>query len=246
MVGRLARSERRIGWAHASVREPAAVRFYTERLEADSGHVIDRCAALVTPFGIDLPVPRLFPFRLSHYAVVRARREIAELEGRPFVMLNPGAGWPTKQWPAERFAQLGRRVRLELRRETVVSFGPGEESLVDRMCGQDDGLRPLRLNLHELSAMAGRTDCFIGGDTGPMHIASACGAPVVALFGPTDPVRNGPFHPDDRVVHRQLPCSNSYKRRCPEAAHRCMDFSVDEVFAAVADRLRIVEAARGR
>ncbi|HQO24506.1 MAG TPA: glycosyltransferase family 9 protein [Acidobacteriota bacterium] len=242
-VVRLARTDHRIGWARASLREPAAARFYDEHVDAGSGHVIDRCARLVAPLGVTLPVPRVFPFQLPASAAVRAEKERCALDGRPFIMINPGAGWPTKQWPAEHYAQVGRLVRERLAREVVVTHGPREEHLVERMRNEDSRIRPLRLNLTELAALAGHADCFLSGDTGPMHIASASGAPVVALFGPTDPDRNGPFHPDDIALHRTLPCSNSYKRRCDEAMHRCMDFTVEEVFAAVARRLQSAEAA---
>lgn len=243
VVVRLARSGHRIGWDRESLRETAAARFYDERVVAGSGHVIDRCARLVAPLGVTLPVPRVFPFQLPASAATRSEKERCALDGRPFIMINPGAGWPTKQWPAERYAQVGRLVRERLAREVVVTHGPREEHLVERMRNEDSRIRPLRLSLAELAALAGYADCFLSGDTGPMHIASASGAPVVALFGPTDPVRNGPFHPDDIVLHRTLPCSNSYKRRCDEAMHRCMDFTVDEVFDAVARRLQTTGAA---
>ncbi len=245
-VCRLARTDHRLGWKCESLREPAAARFYSERIDAGTGHVIDRCARLAAALGVTLPVPRQFPFHLPASAAARADKELRALDGRPFILINPGAGWPTKQWPAERYAQLGRLVRERLAREILVTYGPREEHLVERMRREDNSIRPVRLNLTELSALAGRADCFVSGDTGPMHIASASGAPVVALFGPTDPVRNGPFHSDDIALHRDLPCSNSYRRQCPEAAHRCMDFSVDEVFAAVARRLQIAEAARAQ
>jgi len=242
-VARLAKTGHRIGWVGESLREPAAARCYGEQVIAGEGHVIDRCARLVAPLGVILPVPRVFPFLLPAAAAARADKERCALDGRPFIMINPGAGWPTKQWPAERYGQVGRLVRERLAREVVVTHGPHEEHLVERMRREDSLLRPLRLNLTELAALTGHADCFLSGDTGPMHIASASGTPVVALFGPTDPVRNGPFHRDDIVLHRTLPCSNSYRRRCDEAMHRCMDFTVDEVFAAVARRLQIAEAA---
>lgn len=243
VVVRLARTDHRIGWDKDSLREPAAARFYTEQVVAGGGHVIDRCARLVAPLGVTLPVPRVFPFQLPASAGARAANECSALDGRPFIMINPGAGWPTKQWPPERYAQVGRLVRERLAREVVVTYGPREEPLVERMRSEDSRIRPLRLTLAELAALAEHADCFLSGDTGPMHIASASGAPVVALFGPTDPVRNGPFHRNDITLHHPLPCSNSYKRRCDEAMHRCMDFTVDEVFAAVARRLQIAEAA---
>jgi heptosyltransferase-1 len=246
VVTRLSGAPRRIGWVPARLREPGAARFYTQREDgiADGLHVIDWCAALVRPLGIDR-VPWTFPLRFPERAMQRAADVRQSLGNRGFAMVNPGAGWPTKQWNPERFGCLSARISRELGLSVLVSLGPGEETLAEQVRQACPESIPVCLNLLEFAALAADATIFVGGDTGPMHLASAVGAPVVAMFGPSDPVRNGPFHPRDIRLHRRLPCSGSYRRRCPEAEHRCMNFTVDEVFAAVRRRLALEVSHRG-
>jgi len=247
LIGLLARSGRRIGWARPHLRVPLARYGYGTRVSLEPGtdHVIDWCAALVKPLGITR-VERRFPFQIPGEALRKVETALLPLGGQPFVVINPGGGWPTKCWPAERYGELAVRIAAALKLGVVVTTGPGEAPLVVRMKASGGDFVRLELDLLELAALAGRTRCFIGGDTGPMFVASAMGAPVVALYGPTDPRRNGPFHPDDVALHRRFPCSNCYRRTCPDAEHRCMDFAVDEVLDAVQLRLERREANRGR
>jgi lipopolysaccharide heptosyltransferase I len=238
VVLRLSRSRERIGWASRWLREPGAARFYTTAVDqVDPGtHVIGWCAALLRPLGIE-SVSWKFPIRLPE-AAVREADGLWNGLGRPrFILVNPGAGWPTKQWAPDRFGQLCARVLRETGLVPLVSRGPGEAPLVEAVREHCPGAVSVNVNLTVFAALAAKAACFVGGDTGPMHLASAMGTPVVALFGPSDPARNGPFHPRDVVLHRRLPCSGSYRRRCPDAEHKCMNFTVDEVFEAVSRRL---------
>jgi heptosyltransferase I len=238
VVLRLSRSRLRIGWSAGWLREPAAARFYNTTVDvAGAGmHVIDWCASLLRPLGIERVAWR-FPVRLPEAAVLEADRLWNDL-GRPrFILVNPGAGWPTKQWSAERYGQLCARIRRETGLTPLLSHGPGEGPLVQAVRQHCPEAAPLKASLVVFAALATKAACFVGGDTGPMHIASAMGTPVVALFGPSDPVRNGPFHLRDEVLHRRLPCSGSYRRQCPDAEHKCMNFTVDEVFEAIRRRL---------
>ncbi len=238
VVLRLSRARQRIGWAARWLREPGAARLYTTAVDqvGDGSHVIDWCASLLRPLGIG-SVPWNFPLRLPEPAVAEAGR-VWERLGRPrFILVNPGAGWPTKQWAADRFGRLCARILRETGLAPLLTHGPGEEALIRAVREHCPEAALVSVDLIVFAALAAKADCFVGGDTGPMHIASAMGTPVVALFGPSDPVRNGPFHPRDAVLHRRLPCSGSYRRSCPDAAHKCMDFTVDEVFEAVLRRL---------
>jgi lipopolysaccharide heptosyltransferase I len=240
VVLRLSRARERIGWAARWLREPGAACLYTtavEKVEADM-HVIDWCAALLRPLGIE-KVPWTFPFRLPEPAVKEAGDLWSGLGKPRFVLVNPGAGWPTKQWAPDRFGQLCARLRRETGLVPLLTYGPGESTLVEEVREHCPEAVPVSVNLVVFAALAAKAACFVGGDTGPMHIASAMGTPVVALFGPSDPARNGPFHPRDAALHHRLPCSGSYRRRCPDAEHKCMNFTVDEVFEAV--RRRIAE-----
>jgi ADP-heptose:LPS heptosyltransferase len=118
----------------------------------------------------------------------------------------------------------------------VVTYGPGEEPLLAEVAAVFPEIVPAPLGLMEFMALCRRTICLVGGDTGPLHIASAMGTPVVGLYGPSLPSRNGPFSGDDIVLWRDLPCAGSYRRRCDD--WRCMDFAVEEVFDAVSQRIQ--------
>jgi len=133
-----------------------------------------------------------------------------------FAVLNPGGGWASKLWPAERFGELARGLR-DLGLRCLVSWGPGEEALADRVVAAADGaaVRSFPTTLLDYVEIARRARLVVAADTGPLHLACAVGTPVVALFGPTDPARNGPFAPADAVVRRTPACAPCYSRTCP-------------------------------
>ena len=111
----------------------------------------------------------------------------------PMVLINPGAGWGAKQWPAERYGEVAHKLSKE-GFLVLVNFGPGEEQLAKDVQEVSDGAaQPITCSVAELIALTRRVSLFIGGDTGPLHLACALGIPIVAIFGPTDPVRNGPY-----------------------------------------------------
>ena len=109
------------------------------------------------------------------------------------MILNPGAGWGAKCWPAESFGAVASAL-AERGMAVVVNHGPAKKHLAEAVRNASGGATvPLKCSVGELIALTRRASLFIGGDTGPMHLAAALGVPVVALFGPTRPERNGPF-----------------------------------------------------
>jgi len=125
---------------------------------------------------------------------------------------------------------------------SIVLWGPGEEPLArtvaDRSLGAARVAPPTSLgDLLELSRAA---SLMISGDTGPLHIAAAVGTPVVAVFGPTDPARNGPWAPSDVTVSRFGACGCHYERRCHRDGWCLADVTVAEVTAAIQQRLSVV------
>jgi ADP-heptose:LPS heptosyltransferase len=112
-----------------------------------------------------------------------------------YVVLSPGGGWLSKCWPAERFGALCRKLRESLGLRCVVNVGPGDNDLAAAVLAASGNAGPIlyRGSLGELMALLSAAACVVGGDTGPLHLAAALGTPLVALFGPTDPVRNGPY-----------------------------------------------------
>jgi heptosyltransferase-1 len=145
--------------------------------------------------------------------------------------------------PPERFGQLARELSV-LGFWPLVSFGPGEEGLADRVVAASGGTarRSFPTTLLDFVEIARRARLVVAADTGPLHLACAVGTPVVALFGPTDPARNGPFAPDDVVVRKTPECAPCYSRSCARHARVMEDISLDEVRAAVERRLALARA----
>jgi heptosyltransferase I len=147
-----------------------------------------------------------------------------------FALLNPGAGWGAKQWPAERYAQVATQL-AEDGLKSLINFGPGEEDLAGAVEAASNGAaQTLTGSLTELIALTRRARLFIGGDTGPMHLAAALGVPVVAIFGPTDPARNGPFGTRSIVLRSAL-SSTSY-HHTSRADQGLLEISSAQVLAA--------------
>ena len=168
--------------------------------------MIDKNLALLRPLGIEAVGLREFPLPRSAEAVARVDAGLAGVGGDGLVVLNPGGGWASKLWPAERFGELARGLRaLGLR--PLVSWGPGEQELADRVVAASGGAaeRSFPTTLLDYVELARRARLVVAADTGPLHLACAVGTPVVALFGPTDPARNGPFAPRRRRVAGRPP-----------------------------------------
>jgi heptosyltransferase-1 len=112
-----------------------------------------------------------------------------------YVVLSPGGGWCSKCWPAERFGALCQKIFQSLSFRCLVNYGPGEDDLASKVRAASSDANPVLFNgeLGQLMSLLRGARCVVGGDTGPLHLAVALGTPVVALFGPTDPARNGPY-----------------------------------------------------
>jgi heptosyltransferase I len=160
-------------------------------------------------------------------------------EGRAFVAVNPVAFWETKLWQDEKFAELCDRIRTEIGIGVVLTGG--EAGRLDRICGRMKTAAANlggRTTLRELACLYRQASLVVTTDSGPMHIAAAVGTPVVALFGPTDPDRTGPYGPGHRVIRRELPCSPCLRKQCE--TKKCMqDIGVGEVFDAVREMVSL-------
>jgi heptosyltransferase-1 len=199
-------------------------------------HVIDRNLAVLRAIGVDAVGSRAFTLpRPAHGALPEA---LAPVVARDFALLNPGGGWPSKLWPAEAWGALA--VEMQARGLTpLVVWGPGEEALAARVAGSSQGAAVVApaTTLLELAELARRAAVVVAADTGPLHIACAVGAPVVALFGPTDPARNGPFAAADVVVRHAPPCAPCHRRGCAVHEGIMKTIEVPEVAQAVDARL---------
>jgi len=178
-----------------------------------------------------------FGLRLPSPAQEYAARALGGDGGAPAVALLPGTRWPTKKWPAQNFAALAKRLsELGLR---CVAVGAGEDREAGAMIRAAAGSSALdltgRAGVVESGAVIARCALAVGNDSGPMHLAAALGVPVVALFGPTDAVRTGPYGAGHVVIHAPVACLRCRRRRC---AVSCMDkISPQRVFDAVRRRL---------
>jgi ADP-heptose:LPS heptosyltransferase len=237
---RLSGARRVLGYARPWRREPSSAVLLRERVTRPAGfvHVIDKNLALLRPLGIEAVGLREFPLPLCGEAIARVDRGLAGLGGGEVAILNPGGGWASKLWPAEHFGELARALHARGLRP-LVSWGPGEDTLADRVVAASDGaaVRSFPTSLLDFAELARRARLVVAADTGPLHLACAVGTPVVALFGPTDPARNGPFAPGDLVVRRVPPCAPCYRRSCGVHAGVMAEIPVAEVLTAVERRL---------
>ncbi len=230
---------RRIGFDSSCIREFGVPLVYTDRVAARSPHVAEQNGELSLRAGARSGVA---PFTLRVTPEEEAQREatMARAGLTRYCVLSPGGGWRSKCWPAERFGELCRRISSELGLRCVVNYGPGEEALAESVRAASGGAGPVLDNspLGPLMALLRKADLIVGGDTGPLHLAVALGTPAVALFGPTDPARNGPFRTARTadIVLRSPHARTSYKRgSAPDPA--MLELTVDAVLDAVQRRL---------
>ena len=195
------------------------------RVPAHGVHRIERDLALLAPLGIPTQYAApLLPVAREALQDVAAALD-GQLSGGPLVVIHPGtSGFAAfKRWAPERYARVADRLVAERGADVVVTYGPQDlqvaEDVVSAMGRRGILSAPTR-NLQQLSAILSRAELFIGADTGPMHMASALGVPVVALFGPKDPEQTGPYCSRSIVVTAPVRCRPCTKRRCPHV--RCM------------------------
>ena len=191
-----------IGFAAASRREPAsAILCGTSVVPAPAAaHVVDRNLALLGPLGIPAVLRAPDASHLLGRSVADADAFLAA-QKRPFVLFHPGAGRSEKCWGEERFAHLARGLIREREVRPVVSWGPGDERRAERLRSLLPKQHPLpALDFAGLARVIREAALFVAGDTGPLHLADALGARTLALYGPTDPARNGPYRFREGVV----------------------------------------------
>src|SRR5271163_3521193 len=229
---------RRIGFPSTYAREGFASMFYTDKINPRGAHKVDHNLTLAAAAGARTSTPR-FPLTPHPEDEKQVTQELARQNVADFFVLNPGGGWRSKCWPPERYGELHHRLAAQHGWRGIISFGPGEERLAQELVSAAGNPAPLALplGLGPLMALLRRAKFVVSADTGPLHLASALGAPVIGLFGPTDPSRNGPFSADDIVV-RNLRASVTTYRRGKSDSPAMLSITVDQVFDAVERRLR--------
>jgi lipopolysaccharide heptosyltransferase I len=243
----LARSSgapRVVGFSSSYARERAARLFYTEVYDPGRGglydpretrHVVDINLGLLSVLGVTAPA-RAFPIEAADSD---AARDAQAQAGGPYVLLNPGAAWPNKRWPPARLAAIAAELRARHGLRSIVLWGPGEEALAKEVVAAAQGAAFVspKTTIADLVALARRAALMVSGDTGPTHIAAALGTPIVGIYGPTRPARNGPMSPDDVTVSRDSVCQCHHLRRCKLDRMCLLDIEVAEVLDACERRL---------
>jgi heptosyltransferase I len=229
-----------IVYGNAQAHENAASMFYTRQVlvETTGTHVVEQALALAGAVtrtaGVpsDIVATSAAEMQTEFPVDPDAEAKIAGLTGdvNSFAILNPGAGWGAKMWPAERYGL----VAMELAKNglcSLINYGPGEEDLARSVEAASEGAaRKISCSVSELIALTRRACLFIGGDTGPMHMAAVLKIPVVAIFGPTNPARNGPFGTRSIVLRSASSVTDHSRRREPEQG--LLAITVSEVVAA--------------
>lgn len=252
LIARLSGAGRVIGFNARYAREPLASRFYTDVHDprgegiyapSETRHVVQINLGLLEPLGVAAGAVE-FGLQVPRSSAVAAT--IAEAGGR-FALLNTGAAWPNKRWPAIRLAELARRLRERDGLMSVVLWGPGERELADTVVAHAAGAALLapRTTIADIGSLAQAACVMVSGDTGPTHIGSAVGTPLVGIYGPTRPERNGPLGAADETVSRASVCQCHHLRQCRLERMCLLDIDVDEVLRAVERRLAAAEQARG-
>ena len=241
LVAKLSGAKKRWGFAGRALREPASRIFITDSVRIPrQTHIIRKNLLLVeTALGLAESNGRSeFPIDVSLGDIVEAE-SIVERVGPRFAILNPAGGWVTKLWDARKFGQLADRLWNELRLPSVIVSGPNEDQLSQAAfasagIGKILSTKPSLKGFFELAKHAA---VYVGGDTGPTHLAIAAGAPLVGIFGPTEWWRNGSLNPKDICVERSdIGCRvDCHRRTCSNWI--CMDISVETVFEAVRERI---------
>jgi lipopolysaccharide heptosyltransferase I len=191
IAARLSGASVRVG--SAQPREGPAAMLYTQTTDVRGAHMVEQTLSLASAVAGRELIYAQPPFPLDADIETWAETFLAPFEGKLLAILNPGAGWGAKRWPPESFGSVaGALARRGM--AVLVNHGPGEEALAEIVRDTSGGVAlPLKCSVGELIAVMQRASLVIGGDTGPMHLAAALRIPVVALFGPTQPERNGPY-----------------------------------------------------
>jgi lipopolysaccharide heptosyltransferase I len=249
ILARASGAPRVVGFSSRYARERLARLFYTDAHDPGRGglydpretrHVVEINLGVLQAIGITAG-RAAFPIETNDSAVARRAREAS---GGRYALVNPGAAWPNKQWPPARFGAVAAAVRDRHGLRSVVLWGPGEDALARAVVEASSGAAVLadQSSVADLVALARGATVMLSGDTGPTHIASAVGTPVVGVYGPTRPARNGPLDAQDVTVSRHEICQCHHLRRCKLDRMCLLDIEVAEVVSAIDRRLSSVPA----
>jgi len=241
----LSRGNRKIGYQEtAGIADEGSYLFTKERYKplAIERHALERYLNLVSQLGV--PIENTpFEYEVPQKVLEKIRIRLAEkgFRNHPLVAIHPVAKWDTKEWPLPRFALLAETLAKE-GGWIVITGSPQDARKIEGALEKSQEASKIlnwvgRTDLQELAALFSLADLVITPDTGPMHLAAAVKAPLIALFGPTAPWRTGPYGNGHIVLRKKLPCSPCFRKKCPTG--ECMDqITVEEVVKAAEEKLR--------
>lgn len=242
-IAKLSGAKRRAGFGKSSLREPASRIFLNQTFDVPPrSHVIRKnlnlaAAALQIPIAQD---DLEFPVAVSDADRSEAQQILQSTDNERFVILNPAGGWPTKLWPAANYGRLADLLWEKLGLRSMVAVGPAETELAERVLAASTSaaVSIVQPGLKAFYVLAKSAAAYVGGDTGPTHLAIAAGAPIVGIFGPTEWWRNGSPDPKDICVERlDIDCRvDCHRRACSNWI--CMNIAPETVFDAVRKRLK--------
>ncbi|HEY4960854.1 MAG TPA: lipopolysaccharide heptosyltransferase I [Terriglobales bacterium] len=234
LATRLSGAKIRIG--STEPREGPARLSYTHPVATQGTHVVEQALSLASAVaGEELAYePPAFPQDPATESW--ADRFHSSVGWKPLAIVNPGAGWGAKCWPVESYGAVAKAL-TDRGMGVLVNHGPGEEPLAQSVRDASGGTAyPMKCSVGELIALTRRASLFVGGDTGPMHLAAALGVPVVALFGPTRPERNGPYATRAIVLRSRDSVDNSSHTHLPDEGLQSIE--PQTVIAAVDDLMK--------
>lgn len=214
--------------------------FLNEKIPEDMNkHAVDRYLDLPRYLGANIDKAKfVLPQNNDAEAKVKSLMSKYNLDGKNFIAINPIAYWETKLWDDDNFARLADLIKNNLKMNIVFTGSEkrSNEGITSKMKTKGINLGG-QTTLLELAYLYKKARLVITTDSGPMHLAAAIGTPVVALFGPTDPARTGPYGEGHTIVRTELPCSPCFLKKCP--TRKCMqNISAEQVFAVIAEKLK--------
>lgn len=240
-IAKLSAAPRRCGFSRRNLREPASRFLLTESFDVPPQTHIVRKNLILAANALQFAAPTKnfeFPIYTDEIHRIEAENIINET-GENYAILNPAGGWTTKLWDAEKFGALADRLWKENGLTSIITTAPNERELAEGALGNSKSGKAFAAqpSLKGFYELARRAKIYVGGDTGPTHLAIAAGAPVVGIFGPTEWWRNGSPNPDDVCVERSdIGCRREcHRRNC--ANWICLDIPIETVFRAARERL---------
>ncbi|MBM7622948.1 glycosyltransferase family 9 protein [Sporohalobacter salinus] len=217
--------------------------FYDERVKLPNNiHQIDRNLTVAKSIGAES--------KEISFDIAVSKEELERVDGlfsslsisndKKLIAINPFTSWTSKDWFKNRFAVLADRLVKERDCQVVFTGGPADKEEVDEIIEMMD--KPAnnlagKTSLKELAEVYKRSNLFIGGDTGPMHLAVAMNTKVIALMGPTTPVTHGPYGKQHIVIQSDLECIGCWDRVCSKNNECMKEITVDQVFTAASEAL---------